>query len=281
MAIFLLKTSIVDLNQFSGGLLIKIAITGKGGVGKTTLSGTLARLLARDGYEVLAIDADPDMNLASSLGIDNPPKPITDFKDLIQERAGTEGGAFIYNPKVDDIAGKYGAIGPDGVRMLVMGTVDKGGSGCMCPASAFLRALLRHLMLKEKSAVILDMEAGIEHLGRGTTRGMDLMIVVVEPGARSLETAERIKKLSSEIGIKHLAAVINKGGSEIVNERLDELGIRVLGEIPFDPQLMQADLEKRAPIEVGGKAVEAIVKIKEKLMEIVEEIRKENDKSKK
>lgn len=221
------------------------------------------------------------MNLASSLGVDNPPKPLTDFKDLIQERAGTEGGAFIYNPKVDDIANKYGVIGPDGVRMLVMGTVDKGGSGCMCPASAFLRALLRHLMLKEKSAVILDMEAGIEHLGRGTTRGMDLMIVVVEPGSRSLETAERIKRLSSEIEIKHLAAVINKGGSEIVNKRLEELGIQVLGEIPFDPKLTQADLEKRAPIEVGGKAVEAIVKIKEKLMEIVEDIRKENEESKK
>jgi len=233
-------------------------------------------LLARDGYEVLAIDADPDMNLASSLGVDNPPRPMTDFKDLIQERAGTEGGAFVYNPKVDDIAFKYGLLGPDGVRMLVMGTVDRGGSGCMCPASAFLRALLRHLMLKEKSAVILDMEAGIEHLGRGTTRGMDLMIVVVEPGARSLETAERIKTLSSEIGIKHLVAVINKGGSEKVNERLKELGIEVLGEIPFDSKLMQADLEKRAPIEVGGKAVDAIVKIKEKLIDVIEGIRKEN-----
>jgi CO dehydrogenase maturation factor len=216
------------------------------------------------------------MNLASSLGVDNPPRPLTDFKDLIQERAGTEGGAFVYNPKVDDIAFKYGLLGPDGVRMLVMGTVDRGGSGCMCPASAFLRALLRHLMLKEKSAVILDMEAGIEHLGRGTTRGMDLMIVVVEPGARSLETAERIKNLSSEIGVKHLAAVINKGGSEKVNERLEELGIEVLGEIPFDPKLMQADLDKRAPIEVGGKAVDAIVKIKEKLIEVIEGIRKEN-----
>jgi len=221
------------------------------------------------------------MNLASSLGIENPPKPLADYKDLIQERAGTESGAFIYNPKVDDIAGSYGAIGPDGVRMLVMGTVDKGGSGCMCPASSFLRALLRHLMLKEKSAVILDMEAGIEHLGRGTTRGMDLMIVVVEPGARSLETAERIKKLSSEIGIKHLAAVINKGGGGKVNYKLEELGIQVLGEIPFDPQLMQADLEKKAPIDVGGDAVDAIVKIKEKLMEVVEEIRQENTQSKK
>ena len=216
------------------------------------------------------------MNLASSLGVDNPPRPLTDFKDLIQERAGTEGGAFVYNPKVDDIAFKYGLLGPDGVRMLVMGTVDRGGSGCMCPASAFLRALLRHLMLKEKSAVILDMEAGIEHLGRGTTRGMDLMIVVVEPGARSLETAERIKNLSSEIGIKNLAAVINKGGSKKVNERLEELGIEVLGEIPFDPKLMQADLDKRAPIEVGGKAVDAIVKIKEKIIEVIEVIRKEN-----
>ena len=238
-------------------------------------------MLARDGYEVLAIDADPDMNLASSLGIENPPKPLADFKDLIQERAGTEGGAFIYNPKVDDIAGKYGVIGPDGVRMLVMGTVDKGGSGCMCPASALLRALLRHLMLKENSAVILDMEAGIEHLGRGTTRGMDLMIVVVEPGARSLETAERIKKLSSEIGIKHIAAVINKGGAGKVNDRLEELGIPVLGEIPFDQQLMQADLEKRAPIDAGGEAVNAIMKIKEKLMETVKEIRKEEEESKK
>ncbi|WP_341536941.1 ATP-binding protein [Methanosarcina barkeri] len=144
----------------------------------------------------------------------------------------------------------------------------------------FPEALLRHLMLKDKSAVILDMEAGIEHLGRGTTRGMDLMIIVVEPGARSLETAERIKKLSSEIGIKHLAAVINKGGSGKVNDKLEEMGIQVLGEIPFDTMLMQADLEKRAPIDVGGEAVDAIVKIKEKLMEVVEKIEIEDEDSK-
>lgn len=230
---------------------------------------------------MLAIDADPDMNLASSLGIEKPPRPLAEYKDLIQERAGAQGGAFVYNPKVDDIAGKYGVIGPDGVRMLVMGTVDRGGSGCMCPSSAFLRALIRHLMLKEKSAVILDMEAGIEHLGRGTTRGMDLMIVVVEPGARSLETAERIKKLSSEIGITRLAAVVNKGRAEKVNQRLEELDIPVLGEIPFDFQLMQADLEKKAPIEVGGEAIEAIKQIKAKLMEIVEEIQKEELQKKK
>ncbi len=237
-------------------------------------------MLARDGYEVLAIDADPDMNLASSLGVENPPRPLAEYKDLIRERAGEEFGAFVYNPKVDDIAGKFGVTGPDGVRMLVMGTVDRGGSGCMCPASAFLRALLRHLMLKDKSAVILDMEAGIEHLGRGTTRGMDLMIIVVEPGARSLETAERIKRLSSEIGVTNLLAVVNKGGSEKVVQKLGELGIPVLGEIPFDTKLMNADLEKQAPIEVGGEAVESIARIKEKLEVIVEEIRAEKEKEK-
>lgn len=237
-------------------------------------------MLAREGYEVLAIDADPDMNLASALGVENPPKPLTEYKALIQERAGAEGGAFIYNPKVDDIAESYGVRGPDGIRMLVMGTVDRGGSGCMCPASAFLRALLRHLMLREKSAVILDMEAGIEHLGRGTTRGMDLMIIVVEPGARSLETAERIKKLSSEIGVKNLLAVVNKGGGGKVNERLEALGIPLLGEIPYDTQLVEADLNKKAPIDQGGEAVEAIRKIKIKLLEIVEELRKEKENKK-
>lgn len=237
-------------------------------------------MLARDGYEVLAIDADPDMNLASSLGVENPPRPLTEYKDLIEERAGEEGGAFIYNPKVDDIAEGYGIKGPDGVRMLVMGTVDRGGSGCMCPASAFLRALLRHLMIRDKSAVILDMEAGIEHLGRGTTRGMDLMIVVVEPGARSLETAERIKKLSSEIGVKNILAVVNKGGGGKVNGRLEELGIPVLGEIPYDTQLIEADLQKIAPIDMGGEAIEAIRGIKDRLLEIVEEIRKEKEKEK-
>lgn len=229
---------------------------------------------------MLAIDADPDMNLASSLGIEKPPKPLADYRDLIQERAGEEGGAFVYNPKVDDIADSYGVKGPDGVRMLVMGTVDRGGSGCMCPASAFLRAFLRHLMIRDKSAVILDMEAGIEHLGRGTTRGMDLMIIVVEPGARSLETAERIKRLSSEIGVNNLLAVVNKGGAGKVNARLEELGIPVLGEIPYDTRLVKADLEKKAPIDVGGEAVEAIRGIKNKLLEIVEEIRKEKEKKK-
>ncbi len=252
---------------------MKIAITGKGGVGKTTLAGTLARLLARDGMDVLAIDADPDMNLASALGIDEPPAPLTEYEDLIDERAGGPAGMFKLNPKVDDVVERFGVVGPDGVRMLVMGTVDRGGSGCMCPASSFLRALLRHVVLKESSVVIMDMEAGIEHLGRGTTRGIDLMIVVVEPGTRSLETAERIKRLGTDIGVKKFAAVINKAGEEdlgVVESRLRDMGIPVLGTIPYDSSLVKADLAGRSPVEEGGAAIAAIDRVITHLMHIEE-----------
>jgi CO dehydrogenase maturation factor len=248
---------------------MKIAITGKGGVGKTTLAGTLARLLARDGMDVLAIDADPDMNLASALGIDEPPLPLTEYEDLIDERAGGPAGMFKLNPKVDDVVELFGVVGPDGVRMLVMGTVDRGGSGCMCPASSFLRALLRHVVLKESSVVIMDMEAGIEHLGRGTTRGIDLMIVVVEPGARSLETAERIKRLGTDIGVTKFAAVINKAGEEdlgAVESRLENMDIPVLGTIPYDSSLVKADLAGRSPVEEEGAAMAAIEGIKDRLV---------------
>jgi len=248
---------------------MKIAITGKGGVGKTTLAGTLARLLAQDGMDVLAIDADPDMNLASALGIDEPPLPLTEYEDFIDERAGGPAGMFKLNPKVDDVVERFGVVGPDGVRMLVMGTVDRGGSGCMCPASSFLRALLRHVVLKDSSVVIMDMEAGIEHLGRGTTRGIDLMIVVVEPGARSLETAERIKRLGTDIGVERFAAVINKAGEEdlgAVETRLELMGIPVLGTIPYDSSFVKADLAGRSPVEEGGAAMAAIEGIKDGLV---------------
>jgi CO dehydrogenase maturation factor len=248
---------------------MKIAVTGKGGVGKTTLAGTLARLLARDGLDVLAIDADSDMNLASALGIDIPPSPLTDYKEFIDERAGGPAGMFKLNPKVDDVVERFGITGPDGVRMLVMGTVEKGGSGCMCPASSFLRALMKHVVFKESSFVILDMEAGIEHLGRGTTRGIDLMIIVVEPGSRSIETASRIKDLAGDIGIGRLAAVINKiRDAEIkeIESRLDSMGIPILGSIPYDNSMITADLNNQSPVETEGSALEALKAIKIRLL---------------
>lgn len=247
--------------------MIKIAVSGKGGVGKTTLSGTLARLLARKGYDVLAIDADPSMNLASALGIKNPPKPLTGFTELIDERAGGPAGVFKLNPKVDDIVDKFGVTGPDNVKLLVLGTVERGGSGCMCPASSFLKALLRHVLLKTNSVVILDMEAGVEHLGRGTTRGIDIMLIVVEPGTRSIETAGRIMELARQIDIRKFGAVINKavGEAKDIKDKLKDYGIDVLGIIPYDTALIQADMESMAPIDKGGAAVEAIKNIMDQL----------------
>jgi CO dehydrogenase maturation factor len=247
--------------------MIKIAISGKGGVGKTTLSGTLARLLARRGYQVLAIDADPSMNLASALGINNPPKPLTEFTELIDERAGGPAGVFKLNPRVDDIVDKFGVTGPDNVKLLVLGTVERGGSGCMCPASSFLKALLRHVLLKTNSVVILDMEAGVEHLARGTARGIDIMLIVVEPGARSIETAGRIVELARQIDIRKFGAVINKAGGEAkdIEDKLKGYGIEVFGIIPYDTSLVQADMENIAPIDKGGAAVEAIKNIRDKV----------------
>ncbi len=248
---------------------MKIAISGKGGVGKTTLAGTLARLFARDGYNVLAIDADPSMNLGSSLGIKHLPKPVTEHRDLVQERAGMPMGMFKLNPKVDDVVQTCGCTGPDNVKLVVMGTVDTGGSGCMCPANSFVKALIRHIITREKDLVIMDMEAGIEHLGRGPARGVDAMIAVVEPGMRSIETVERIKKLGEEIGITRYLAVINKTDDPgPIKEKLDAIGIPILGTIPYDKSLVDADLSSRAPIDVGGPAVESIKKIKESLEEM-------------
>ncbi len=247
--------------------MIKIAVSGKGGVGKTTISGTLARFLAGKGYDVIAIDADPSMNLASCLGIKNPPPPLTKFKELIDERAGGISGVFRLNPKVDDIVEKFGVRGKDNVKLLVLGTIERGGEGCMCPASSFLKALLRHIILKTNSVVILDMEAGIEHLGRGTTRGIDIMLIVVEPGKRSIETAKRIKELAQEINIRRFGAIINKARNDVkeIMNKLHEYSLPVVGVIPYDTSLIQADINGVAPIDRGGKAVEAIKQLWKKI----------------
>jgi CO dehydrogenase maturation factor len=249
---------------------IKIAIAGKGGVGKTTIAGTLARLLAKDGHRVIAVDADPAMNLKFSLGIKENPTPIAELKDLIAERTGAFNGSgsgiYKLNPKVDDIIAEYGAKGPDGVILVVMGTIKKGGGGCMCPENAFLRSLLRYMLFKGDT-IVMDMEAGIEHLGRGTAKGVDMLISVVEPGMRSIETAGRIKKLGEDIGINNIVAVLNKvtdfDVTKKMGEKLEELDIPLIGTIPFVDALIKADVEGKAPIDVGGKVVEHIEAIKE------------------
>jgi len=254
---------------------MKIAITGKGGVGKTTISGILARLFANDGFNVLAVDADPDANLASALGMPEEEYkkiiPFSKMKELAEERTGAEGGYgsyFILNPKVDDLPDKY-CLDHYGVKLLVMGTVEQGGSGCVCPEHTLLKRLMKHLLIEREDVVIMDMEAGIEHLGRGTAESVDALIVVVEPGRRSIQTAEQIKNLAKDLGIKNIFIV----GSKIRDEKdlqfiSDHLAdFEILGAVTLSEEVKRADMEGISPFDTDSKIVQEISSIKNLLME--------------
>jgi len=244
---------------------LKLAISGKGGVGKSTLAGTLARLFAADGLHVVAIDADPDSNLASALGLPaerrRSIRTISKERQLIEERTGAKvrefGQIFTLNPDVGGIAEQY-ATRFAGVDLLVLGAAQRAGGGCACPESVLLKSLVRDLVLKRDEVVILDMEAGIEHLGRGTAMGVDLMLVVVEPGQRSVETAHHIREMARSIGIRRLAVVVNKSTSVeddrawISREFGEDL---VLGVIPFDQRIVDADRADRSLSDLGDAGV--------------------------
>ncbi len=254
--------------------MLKVAITGKGGVGKTTLSSLLALLYAAEGNTVLAIDANPDANLGTALGIPveelSRITPIAQMEELVQERTGgkpgTIGGFFKLNPRVDDIPERF-SIAKDGVRLLVMGTVKKGGSGCMCPESALLRSLLNHLLLRRSEVVILDMDAGVEHLGRGTAESVDAFISVVEPGRRSLDTAQAVKRLAQDIGIKKCYVVGNKVTSDadrqFIIENLPDF--ELLGFISYNPKIAEADRKGMSPFDIDPNVASEVRVIKEKL----------------
>jgi CO dehydrogenase maturation factor len=257
----------------SGAPAMKLAVTGKGGVGKTTLAGTLARILAARGWRVYAVDADPDANLASAVGIEAGAAaaitPISGMTDLIRERTGAEPGAMtpVYkmNPRVDDLPDSL-SVEAHGVRLLRLGTVKKGGGGCICPESALLRSLLSHLLLVGKEAVIVDMEAGIEHLGRATARGVDAMLVVVEPGRRSVQTAEDISRLAGEIGVSHVSLVVNKvtpADEEFCRQLAKQHD--VLGCLPFIEDVRRADLAEQAPFDASPEYRRLVEQVLDKL----------------
>ncbi|MBW1997290.1 MAG: AAA family ATPase [Deltaproteobacteria bacterium] len=228
---------------------MKIAVSGKGGVGKTTFASLLIRALADQDMKVLAIDADPDANLAQALGIkdSNTIVPISSMKELIEERTeakvGSMGSFFKLNPKVDDLPDRL-SIQVVGIRLMVLGGVKKGGAGCICPESTLLKNLVRHIVLARDEAVVLDMEAGLEHLGRGTAMAVDRLIVVVEPGRRSLETAFQIKNLAGDLGLNNLSLVGNKIRSKSDREFLlnNMPGFHFLGFMPFQEEIIDADL---------------------------------------
>jgi len=246
--------------------LNKIAISGKGGVGKTTFSALLAHIYAERGRSVIAIDADPAGGLAQALGLpfelDVQVTPVAEMEDLIYERTGAKpgssGGFFSLNPRVDDIPDRF-SISHRGIRFLRLGTIESGGSGCICPESALLRALVTHLLLYRDEMLILDMEAGVEHLGRATAQAVDAFLVVVEPGRRSLTTAERVHKLAADIGISRVYAVGNKVRGESDWTFIQaESPVPVLGYLSANPELTEADLRGEGVFDAAPRAVEEV-----------------------
>lgn len=254
--------------------MTKIAISGKGGVGKTTLAGLLAHIYARRGREVIAIDADPDANLASALGFSaeavSKIVPISEMKELVEERTGAKpggyGAIFKLNPRVDDIPERY-SLKERGIRLLVMGTVDKGGSGCVCPESVMLKALVTHLLLRKDEVLIMDMEAGIEHLGRATAGAVDAFIVVVEPGQRSLQTARTVASLARDIGIQRVFVVGNKirhdADRQFIQDNLPDMTI--LGFLPMSAKAIEADLAGISVFDVAPELVAEAERIADRL----------------
>ncbi|MGD0970604.1 MAG: carbon monoxide dehydrogenase accessory protein CooC [Desulfobaccales bacterium] len=251
---------------------MKIAISGKGGVGKTTLAAMLINYFRDQGKKVLAVDADPDANLALALGVTDPENivPLSQMREMVAERTesqpGKMGGFFKLNPKVDDIPEKY-ARQLDGIKLIVMGGVKKGGSGCICPESVLLRTLVTHMVLLRDEVVVMDMEAGIEHLGRATAKGVDWLIVVVEPGRRSVETALHVRQLAVDLGLHRVAVVGNK-----IRREADEAFLRknlpdlpFLGFIPFDERIIEADVKGIPPYEAVPELSEVAATIAGKL----------------
>ena len=244
---------------------MKIAVSGKGGVGKTTFSSLLIRTLNEDAKHVLAIDADPDANLASAIGIDQAETitPIAEMKDLIFERTeakpGTIGGFFKLNPKVDDLPEAL-SIRFENIKLMRLGGVKKGGSGCICPESTLLKALVTHIVLVRDEVVVMDMEAGIEHLGRGTAQAVDRLLVVVEPGRRSIDTAEHIRALAAEIGLANIAVIGNKirGAQDEAFLKKHLSDFVYLGSLPYDDALIEADLAGVSPYDMATLSKAAV-----------------------
>ena len=251
---------------------MKLAVSGKGGVGKTTISALIALSLRDLGRKVIAIDADPDSNLLACMGYPEPESvpPLVELKDFIAERTGvkpgTTGGMYKLNPKVDDIPEKY-AVEVDGIKVLVAGAVKKGGTGCYCPENALVRALVSHLLLDDNTSLILDMEAGIEHLGRGTIGSVDRLLVIVEPGRRSVETALRIVGLAKDLNLTKVSAIGNRIRSEddkaLLKKALPD--IEFVGFVPYDERLREAEVAGRSVVGASEDVDKAIAEIVAKI----------------
>jgi len=279
---------------------LKIAIGGKGGVGKTTVCAGLAQLFAKSGFDVLAIDADPNANLASAFGIpaETSPVPLIKMKELIAERTGASKDAvgvyFRLNPKVNDLPQQHWLdvacserpvvsepvlsvverVEPsrrDGLKLLVLGAITQAGAGCACPEGAFLKALLTHTILQRRELVLVDLAAGVEFMGRASVQGIDALVLVVEPGGRSIETANNLAKMARELGIKNVTAIANKiterSQEDLIRSELKDVAL--LEVLPYSPSVQQADLQRASVMKADAQFVEQLQKAKNALTDLI------------
>ena len=255
---------------------LKIAIGGKGGVGKTTVCAVWAQLFAEAGFDVLAIDADPNANLALAFGIgaEQSPNPLINMKELIAERTGTSkdsvGTYFKLNPNVNDLPEKYW-LEVNGIKLLVLGAITQGGSGCACPEGAFLKALLTHTILQRQELVLVDLAAGVEFMGRASIQGIDALVIVVEPGGRSIETANNMAKMAIDLGIKKVAAIANKitetSQTDVIKAELRDIDL--LGTLPYSRSVQQADLNRTPVISADTELLQQLTKAKNTLTNLI------------
>jgi len=246
---------------------MKIAVSGKGGTGKTTLAALMAAELQRRAYRVTVIDADPNPTLAAALGF--PPVPVTpllEMADEIEERIGGAGGFIRLNPRVDDLVSRV-AVVHDGIHLIVAGGITHGGAGCACPQSVLLRRLLEHVVMELDEAVIVDLEAGLEHLGRRSAHEVDAMLVVVDPSRASIETARRIRRLAGEIGVGQVLAVGNRVRSAddtgYLAAQLD--GLELIGSIPYSDEVIEAERAGRPVTALAGDVPAAVARLTDAL----------------
>ncbi len=233
---------------------MKIAIGGKGGAGKTTLCALLAETYSEMGRRVLAVDTDPSPSLAQALAVPDHVRsalhPIAEMDDLIEDRTGARPGAtgsfFTLNPHVDDLPDRFSVV-HRGIRLLEMGRVESGGSGCICPESALLRALFAQLLYRPDEVLLLDMYAGVEHLSRSTVDFVDALVVVIEPTRRSLSVAAQIETMAGDIGLNRIWPVGNRIRNKEDQEFLEGAVGPLLGYLPDDATAIDAD-RNRTPI---------------------------------
>ena len=255
---------------------VKIAIGGKGGVGKTTVCAIWAQLFAESGFDVLAIDADPNANLALAFGIasEKSPEPLIRMKQLIAERTGTDrnavGAYFRLNPKVSDLPEKYW-LQTNGVKLLVLGAITQAGAGCACPEGAFLKALLTHTILQRQEVVLVDLAAGVEFMGRASVQGINALVLVVEPGSRSIETARNMTKMARELGIGYVGAIANKITEEtqtdMIRSQLDD--VILLGALKYSRLLQQADIRRASVFTADAEVTDQLKRAKNHLAELL------------